>query len=89
MLTTLLLFGCATAHKMNSVQLGMTKSQVIEVLGRPDSISAQGSTEVFRYHLYETSDDAYNGFDSEYFVRLINGNVDSYGRMGDFDSTKD
>jgi hypothetical protein len=27
--------------------------------------------------------------DDLYFVRLINGEVDAYGRQGDFDSTKD
>ena len=88
LLIPLMLFGCATAHKMGGVRLGMTKTEVIEVLGRPSSVSAQESTEVLRYNLYETSDDAYDGIDSVYFVRLINGNVESYGRMGDFDSTR-
>ena len=89
LLIPLMLFGCATAHKMGYVNLGMTKPQVIEVLGRPSSVSAQGSTEVLRYNLYETDNDAFDERDSEYFVRLMNGNVESYGRMGDFDSTKD
>jgi hypothetical protein len=25
----------------------------------------------------------------DYFVRLVGGNVDAYGQVGDFDSTKD
>ena len=83
-----LLTGCATARKINRVQVGMTKSQVIEVMGKPTSISAKSGTEYLNYNLSETGDDAFLGNTSHYFVRLINGTVDAYGRAGDFDSTK-
>lgn len=36
----------------------------------------------------ETYDDAFRGWTKPYYVRLINGKVESYGRTGDFDSTK-
>ncbi len=66
----------------------MTKSEVITVMGNPVSISAIGGTEYFNYKLSETDDDAFMGWTTPYYVRLINGKVDSYGRSGDFDSTK-
>lgn len=86
--TVLLLAGCATANKISGVQLGMTKNDVIRVMGTPTSISAQGGSEYLNYALSETDDDAFRGWTKPYYVRLINGKVESYGRTGDFDSTK-
>jgi len=80
--------GCATAHKMNSVSIGMTKQEVISVLGPPTSTSAKEGVEYLNYRFSETDDHAFYGITSPYFVRIINGKVDSYGRLGDFDSTK-
>lgn len=81
--------GCAaTAHKMNSVSIGMTKQEVISVLGLPASTSAKEGMEYLNYQFSETVRDASTGITSPYFVRLVNGKVDSYGRLGDFDSTK-
>ncbi len=75
--------GCATANKMNSVSIGMTKQEAISVLGSPTSTSAKEGLEYLNYLFSE------DGFkESLYFVRIINGKVDSYGRLGDFDSTK-
>ena len=83
-----LLAGCATAGKISTVQLGMTKDDVIKVMGKPTSVSAQGGSEYLNYALSETDDDAFRGWTKPYYVRLINGKVESYGRTGDFDSTK-
>ena len=85
---TLLLVSCATSGKINGLQIGMTKEQVITSMGKPVSISAKDGTEYLNYKLSETDDDAFRGWTSPYYVRLINGKVDSYGRTGDFDSTK-
>lgn len=84
----LTLFGCATAHKINNVQLGMTKQEVITAIGKPTSISAKNGTEYLNYRFSETGDHAFYGVTTPYFVRLVNGKVDSYGRTGDFDSTQ-
>lgn len=89
LLMTLTLWGCATAYKMNKVGLGMTKAEVISSIGKPVSVSAQGKSEYLHYQFSETSDDAFYGFLKSYYVRLVDGKVESYGRMGDFDSTKD
>lgn len=74
------LAGCATAHKINKVQTGMTKSEVIKVMGSPVSITEKGGSEYLNYSLSETDDQAYYGITRPYYVRLINGRVDSYGR---------
>ena len=86
--TSVLLAGCATANKISGVQLGMTKNEVVKVMGKPTSISAQGGSEYLNFALSETDDDAFRGWTKPYYVRLINGKVESYGRTGDFDSTK-
>ena len=84
----LMLIGCATSGKINAVQLDMTKAEVIAVMGEPVSVSAQGTAEYLNYNLSETDDDAFYGIATPYYVRLINGKVESYGRTGDFDSTQ-
>ena len=67
----------------------MTKAQVIEVMGNPTSVSAQGQgLQYLNYALSETSDDELRGLTTNYYVRLIHGKVESFGRMGDFDSTQ-
>lgn len=86
----LLLGGCATAHKISDVQLGMTRDDVIRVMGKPTSVSAQSGAEYLNYALSEgpTGSDPLGILTKPYYVRLINGKVESYGRTGDFDSTK-
>lgn len=83
-----LLAGCATANKISNVQMGMTKQDVIRVMGPPASTSAKGKTEYLNYSLSETDDQAFYGITKPYYVRIINGRVDSFGRLGDFDSTQ-
>lgn len=75
--------GCAS-NQMNRVSLGMTKPEVIRQLGSPNSTSAQGSTEYLNYSFYERAFGPYE----PYFVKVVDGKVESYGRLGDFDSTK-
>lgn len=82
---TTLLVGCATSHKMNEISLGMTKQQVIEKLGPPVSTSAAPGVEYLNYRFSETGDHAYYGISTPYFVRIVGGKVDAYGRRGDFD----
>jgi hypothetical protein len=78
-LAALLLLGCASASKMNSVQLGMTKDQVISAIGNPSSTSEMGNTLYLKYQL--CSDWI---FTDRYYVRLTDGSVDAFGRVGDF-----
>ena len=74
---------------MNSVSLGMTKQQVIEVLGNPNSTSAMQGKEFMNYLFTENCPPLANGCASTaYFVRLIGGKVDAYGRHGDFGTSE-
>lgn len=87
LVTLIFLAGCATAQKLNNVSIGMTKQEVIAVMGTPSSTSAKGEVVYLNYLLTEI-----NGLDqSQYyhFVLIKNGKVESYGKLGDFDSTKD
>lgn len=80
------LIGCVkTSKHLNGLELGMTKAQVVAIMGTPHSVSAQGSCEYLAYNLDVHS----MGGKAEYFVKLIDSHVDSYGRKGDFDSTKE
>lgn len=82
--------GCATSPKMNGLSIGMTKPEVISVMGSPSSTAAPGNgMELLRYRLSPTDDHAFRGITEEYFVKLVNGKVDSYGKMGDFNSARD
>lgn len=83
------LTSCAMADKLSTVQTGMTKEQVVAVMGKPASVSRKGDTEYLNYALSDTSDKAFYGLTDPYFVKLVGGRVESFGRLGDFDSTKD
>jgi hypothetical protein len=76
----LTLAGCATAHKMNRVSLGMTKGEVIDTLGEPDSVHADKGWEALFYRL---TDDGWSGLKNEYAVILEGGKVAKYGKKWD------
>ena len=78
-LAALLMVGCAGAGKMNALRLGMTRDQVIGAIGAPDSTSEMGNTQYLKYQL--CSDWI---FTDRYYVRLTDGSVDAFGRVGDF-----
>lgn len=76
---------------MNDVRLGMTKEEVFNVIGKPDRTAAKkGDGEYLIYYLYETIDNNIFSFfyirKNDCFVRLVDGVVESYGKVGDFDS---
>jgi hypothetical protein len=79
LLLVLLLAVCATAARLNSVQLGMTRDQVVTAAGVPNSTSRMENTEYLKYQLI--SDWI---FTDRYYVRLTDGRVDAFGRVGDF-----
>jgi len=89
----LLLSGCATdigSEKINLLKPGMTKNQVISILGQPDSLSNNGNIEYMQYrrcvsmcwaldpNLHKTRD---------FFVLIKDGHAAQFGDKGDFDST--
>ena len=80
LLSVVFLIGCAgSAKKMNQLNLGMTKQEVIEAIGEPTSTSAKRNAEYLNYHL------STGGFyTNTYYVRLLDGKVDAFGQAGDF-----
>jgi outer membrane protein assembly factor BamE (lipoprotein component of BamABCDE complex) len=73
--------------KMNDIKIGMTKQQVIEIMGTPSSTSAINNTMYLNYRIHEWNHPEGQERTS-YFVRFIDGKVEAYGKSGDFDSTK-
>jgi hypothetical protein len=77
------IFGCATSSKkINKITLGMTKQEVIEIIGEPNSTSAKKNVEIIRYRLAKGC-----FYKTDYSVKLLDGKVDAYGEVGDFGLT--
>jgi hypothetical protein len=68
-----------TSADLNKLRIGMTKDQVISLLGTPDSTSAQANVEYLTYYL-EVSNMA-SDREQPYMVRLVDGKVESFGRF--------
>lgn len=84
------LVGCAIAansQRINRVNLGMTKAEVIKTMGMPSSSKAKENIEVLEYMLYDTGNDAMFGMATPYWITLRNDKVVEYGKAGDFGSS--
>jgi hypothetical protein len=75
-----------TAKDFNQISVGMSRTEVIQVLGQPSSIAASAAGE---YLIYRKMDAVISDWPKDYFVKIENGKVSSYGKKGDFNSTKD
>ena len=84
---SLFLVGCLTQIDLSMISPQMSKEQVIAALGKPKNVAVQGRTEYFTYESEASYFDGRIGGEFLY-VRFIDGKVESYGRKGDFDSTK-
>lgn len=90
-----------TGSRMNTLSVGASEQDVIALLGAPGESKAVGDEKYLIYAaqwhcVYDAFRSALDGCifrGSEdrrnYFVRLVNGQVASFGRWGDFSSTKD
>jgi len=89
-LVCIIIVGCATpTNNLSRISLGMSKVDVVNAMGSPSSVSAKDNVEYLKYNFAPTImgvEDSSRNYD--YFVRLINGKVESYGKVGDFDSAK-
>ena len=61
--------GCATSDQLNNIRIGMTTDQVIAIMGKSDSMSAQANVVYLTYYLDSPN---LNGRD---------GKVESFGRF--------
>lgn len=80
-LLLVLIMGCVTTRRINRLQMGASREEVIRLLGQPDSISASRNAEVLHYQLRDSINDWYA---SPYYIRIIDGKVDSFGRLGTY-----
>ena len=77
-LLILVVAACANARRTERLRVGMTKADVTAVMGRPVSFGADKQSEVMYYRLLEGD----IGADIRtYFVRLVDGKVESFGRV--------
>ena len=81
----MLLAGCqaivyGTASDFEKISLGMSKAQVIETLGSPVSISADGDKEE-EYLIYKRMKHAISEWPRTYSVTLRRGKVVKYGEQ--------
>ena len=75
--TTWLISGCVTGQKMGAIHEGMSKGEVVSILGNPDGYQRSGEYEALRY-----SDRLISGWSwnrADYTVILQNGHVTAYG----------
>ena len=72
----LLLGGCSPWIGMHKVELGMSKAEVMQQMGKPSNASGSGSEEYLWYI-------PPNRFWERYYVHIVNGKVEAYGQLGE------
>ena len=70
-----LLAGCAPWLPVQNISIGMTKAEVLQQLGKPTDVAGSANVEYFWYN-------PPNRFWQRYYVRMVNGKVESYGPLG-------
>jgi hypothetical protein len=73
-----LISGCVTGQKMGGIHEGMSKREVVAILGNPDGYQRTGEYEALRYTDRLISGWSWNRTD--YTVIQQNGHVSEYGR---------
>jgi hypothetical protein len=86
-IVSVLLSGCfAKAGRTSGVHYGMSKQEVVAVMGAPVSVGTHGSSQYLSYSVCDTENQTPNGIMRPYVVQLIDGRVESYGTTGDVGS---
>ena len=68
---------CWIFKKINNLNIGMTKAEVIAAMGEPNYTSAANNVEILSYKLTSTS-----LVSDTYFVRIKDGKVERFGQQG-------
>lgn len=94
-LVACLLTGCVTTTShhgsrpdLAALRVGKTQQDVYATIGKPAKVATSGNVVYLQYG-WDSPFDGRIGATEEYFVRLVDGMVESFGEKGDFDSTKD
>lgn len=83
-LCLMLLTGChSPAGKVNDLTTGMTKAQVLEILGPPVNTTATGDEETLRFKLLRYRPPIRWPIHEEYLVKLTNDHVTAFGKPRD------
>lgn len=84
-LIAVLLAGCAAPRsRMNDLTAGMTKSQVVSILGEPDSSRLRHGEDCFMYSFWRDFWSRRPGdYSDRYYVCFTDGHLTSDGRVGD------
>lgn len=78
----LYLASCATSSKrLNHLRVGMTRDEVIEVMGEPNETRAAPGGEVLVYHLAQSE---WSSRTTEYWLVIDGEKLQSYGKPGDW-----
>ena len=85
LLMGLALGACAAPRSQtNSLQSGMSKAQVVSILGEPDSSRLRNGDDCLMYSLWR---DFWNrtpgNYSDRYYACFTAGKLSSYGRVGD------
>lgn len=76
------MMGCAASSKrLNNIGVGMTKAEVIELLGTPNYTSAVDNIEILTYKFKSGS-----FYTDTYQVKIKDGIVERFGEKGSFGS---
>jgi len=67
----------SVGERMSNIRPGMTKPEVIRILGKPTSVGGVSGVEVLHYTYYP--DLLGWSRHSYYFARIVDGKVESYG----------
>jgi hypothetical protein len=67
--------GCSPWIGIHKIELGMSKPEVMQQMGKPINASGSGSEEYLWYI-------PANRFWERYYVHLVNGKVEAYGQLG-------
>lgn len=79
-----LLTACSMRPDFSQLQPGMNEQQVVNLAGKPQSVAVKGNTKIYEYESWQGLDHHDQQF---WYVRFVNGKVESFGHKGDFDST--
>lgn len=85
LLLAVALAGCVTSSKkLAEVEIGMSKAQVLAILGEPKSVSARDGAEILHYQLSGDRAPPLNPnaakYSQGYAVELVGNKVTAYGR---------
>jgi hypothetical protein len=80
------LAGCVSMSKrLDKVKIGMSREEVIRIMGKPESTMQSLQGEILRYELTESIND---WMPATYYIYIANGKVKQFGRMGVPQDTK-